>query len=206
MYDLPNTATINDNEYPIRTDYRDILTIIDILNNDELEEQSIIGNEKICAALFIFYETFEENKDILYSNIAVEQMFGFIDRGQTYYGIKAKQPVFDYKKDESLIIPAIGQVLNCRIRELPYLHWWDFVDAFFQISEGMFSFVVGVRNRKNKGKMTKEDKQFYSENRHLIDLKPKKQIIIDDNFKPLSQAEGEEFLKQWKGGLNNGRA
>ena len=53
-YDLPTTAEVNGTEYPIRTDFRDILTIIEALSDAELSEQ-----EKAETMLDIFYQDFE---------------------------------------------------------------------------------------------------------------------------------------------------
>lgn len=54
-YDLPTAVEVNGTEYQIRSDYRDILTIIEALSDAELSEE-----EKAEAMLDIFYPDFAE--------------------------------------------------------------------------------------------------------------------------------------------------
>lgn len=193
MYDLPKTVDVNGRTYAIRSDYRDILNVIAVLNNPELGV-SVLGDERAFAAMCIFYPEFEKITD---HAAAFDKLCWFVDRGEAHSGMDSKTPVYDFERDESLIAPAIGQVLGCRIREIPYLHWWDFVDAFTQIGDGLFAQVVGVRMRKSKGKMTKDDKTFYAQNKELIDrVRPNKKA--PERVRTLTPEEGEEFLKKWR--------
>lgn len=193
MYDLPKTVDINGKIYPIRSDYRDILYVIAALNNPDLGT-SVLGDERAYAAMCIFYPDFDKITDHV---TAFDKLCWFVDRGNAHSGRSVKTPLYDFERDESLIAPAIGQVLHCRIREIPYLHWWDFVDAFTQVGDGLFAQVVGVRARKFKGKMTKEDKTFYMQNKELVDrVRPPKKAPT--NVRTLTPEEGEEFLKKWR--------
>lgn len=193
MYDLPKTVEINGKTYAIRSDYRDILNVIAALNNPDLGT-GVLGDERAYAAMYIFYPDFDKITDHV---TAFDKLCWFVDRGNAHSGSNAKTPLYDFERDESLIAPAIGQVLNCRIREISYLHWWDFVDAFTQIGDGLFAQVVGVRARKSKGKMTKDDKAFYAQNKELIDrVRPNKKT--PQNVRTLTPEEGEEFLKKWR--------
>ena len=71
------------------------------------------------------------------------------------------------------------------------------MDAFTQIGDGLFAQVVGVRMRKSKGKMTKDDKTFYAQNKDLIDrVRPNKKA--PERVRTLTPEEGEEFLKKWR--------
>lgn len=192
MYDLPKTVDIGGKMYDIRSDYRDVLNVIAALNNPDLGE-SVLGNERAYAAMYIFYPDFDKIIDFAE---AFEKLCWFVDRGQTHSGAKVKTPLYDFERDESMIAPAVGQVLGCRIREIPYLHWWDFVDAFTQIGDGLFAQVVGVRMRKSQGKMTKDDKTYYAQNRDLIDrVRPPRKA---PDVRTLTPEEGEEFLKKWR--------
>lgn len=193
MYDLPKTVDINGKIYPIRSDYRDILYVIAALNNPDLGI-SVLGDERAYAAMYIFYPDFDKITDHV---TAFDKLCWFVDRGNAHSGRNVETPLYDFERDESLIAPAIGQVLHCRIREIPYLHWWDFVDAFTQVGDGLFAQVVGVRARKFKGKMTKEDKAFYVQNKELVNrVRPPKKAPT--NVRTLTPEEGEEFLKKWR--------
>ena len=193
MYDLPKTVDINGKIYLIRSDYRDILYVIAALNNPDLGT-SVLGDERAYAAMYIFYPDFDKITDHV---TAFDKLCWFVDRGNAHSGRNVETPLNDFERDESLIAPAIGQVLHCRIREIPYLHWWDFVDAFTQVGDGLFAQVVGVRARKFKGKMTKEDKAFYVQNKELVNrVRPPKKAPT--NVRTLTPEEGEEFLKKWR--------
>lgn len=195
MYELPKYVIIDGKKTAIRSDYRDILEIIKVLQNEELQE-SVMGDERVICALYIFYPALNDIKN---GKGAWEELVNFIDKGNKPTGVRKQAPLYDFIQDESMIVPAIGQVLGCRIRELEYLHWWDFVDAFMQVGDGMFANVVGVRNRKQKGKMTKEDKELYKNNRELVDLKVK-MIFAQEYFKPLTFEEGNEVIRKWREG------
>ena len=201
MYDLPKTVDVNGKTYAIRSDYRDILNVIAMLNNPNLGV-SVLGDERAYAAMCIFYPDFVKITD---HAAAFDKLCWFVDRGESHSGMDSKTPVYDFERDESLIAPAVGQVLGCRIREIPYLHWWDFVDAFTQIGDGLFAQVVGVRTRKSKGKMTKDDKAFYAQNKELID-RVRHNKKAPQNVRTLTPEEGEEFLKQWREKKVNGSA
>lgn len=193
MYELPKSVEIDNKEYSIRSDYRAILDIIRVFGNKELQT-GVFGDEHALAAMYIFYPEFE---DIENYDEAFKKLLWFVDRGDRCAGVDAKIKLYDFEEDESTIAPAVGQVLGCRIREIEYLHWWDFVDAFCQIGEGLFSQVVGIRSRRSKGKLSKEDREFYAQNKKLIDrVNTRKEPA--KNVKTLTPEEGEEFLKKWR--------
>ena len=50
MYDLPRSLLINNKEYGIRADFREILDILKIINDNELEE-----HERYFLALLFYY-------------------------------------------------------------------------------------------------------------------------------------------------------
>lgn len=55
-----------------------------------------------------------------------------------------------------------------------YIHWWTFLGYFNEIGEGLFSTVINIRQKKNKGKkFEKYEQDFYQNNKDLIDLKKK---------------------------------
>lgn len=202
MYELPKAVMIGGVEYAIRSDYRAVLDIIAVLNNPDLQV-GVLGDEHAYCAMMIFYPDFDK---IANHAEAFEKMLWFVDCGDDCPGCERKAKVYDFELDESMIAPAVGKVLGCRIREIEYLHWWDFVDAFCQIGDGLFSQVVGIRERRARGKMTKEDREYYAKNKKLID-RVRPSIAPPKEVKTLTPEEGEEFLKAWrkKGGEKNGK-
>lgn len=194
MYELPKSVEIDKKEYAIRSDYRAALDILAVFNNSELQ-MGVFGDERALCAMMIFYPDFEQIED---QEEAFKKLIWFIDHGDKGIGKNAGMQLYDFEKDESMIAPAVGQVLCCRIRDVEYLHWWDFLDAFYQIGDGMFAQVVNVRQKRAKGKMTKDDKSFYANNKEIIDrVKPTPKGAAK-NVKTLTPEEGEAFLKKWR--------
>lgn len=78
MKGLPTELEVNEKRYRIRSDYRDILKIIQAYNDPELEEK-----EKCYVALKILYINFENipEKDM---EEAYRKAVWFIDCGEQY--------------------------------------------------------------------------------------------------------------------------
>ena len=168
-YGLPRSLEVNGKEYPIRTDFRDILKIIEAINDPDLEDK-----EKVYVSLFILYPDFddfnvEDIKD------AYMKACEFIDCGlKTSEKKKSGQKIMDFIEDEALIIPAINKVAGKEIREMEYLHWWTFMGYYMEIGESTYSTVIHIRSKKQKHKkLEKWEEEFYSNNKELIDLKEK---------------------------------
>lgn len=150
-------------EHKIRTDYRDILRIFEAFNDNELSDK-----EKWTVALVIFYENIPQNVDE-----AIKQFTWLLNRGADE-GKKISKPLYDWEQDEQMIFQAVNKVAGKEVRELEYMHWWTFLGLFSEIGESMFSSVVNIRNKRNKGKnLEKHEREFYRNNKDTVDLKKK---------------------------------
>ena len=70
-----------------------------------------------------------------------------------------------------MIVAEVNRASGQEIRALPYLHWWTFLGWFHTIGEGQLSTVVAIRSKLKKGKPLESwEKQFYRENRDIVDL------------------------------------
>ena len=192
-YFLPKTVQIDNKEYAIRYDFRVILTIIEALNDLELQ-----GIEKAQAVFELFYVAPE---DITNYEEAIQQCYRFIDMGEERS--KKKSPrVMDWEQDFNYIIAPINRVLGAEIREIPYdydkntggLHWWTFMSAYMEIGgDCMFSQIVSIRDKRARGKkLEKHEQQWFKRNIELVEFKRK-----------YSEAENELF-KEWMGGGKDG--
>ena len=105
---------------------------------------------------------------------AAKQISWFISADQPEKKV-LEQPTYNWKQDEQMIFSAVNKVAGRETRELKYLHWWTFLGYFNEVGEGTFSFIVGIRNKLNKGKkLEKHEKEFLSHNKELVKLeKPK---------------------------------
>lgn len=188
-YGLPVTATVGGKEYAIRSDWRAVLDIITALDDHDLTEQ-----ERAYVALSIFYPEFDDIPKEDYREAIVE-LFSFIALGATEEELKnerKKPKLVDWNQDFNLYIGAINKVAGREIRELEYLHWWTFIGYYNEIdSECAFSHVVGLRDKKARGKkLNKEERDWYNRNRKIVDIKVR-----------YSEAE-EETLALWAGKKN----
>ena len=96
---LPTTVTVGGKPYAVHTDYRDILDIIDHLQNTDDNEQ-----ERWYIAMALFYENW---RDIPAQNRqeAAERMAEFIACGKTQGKPGAKREI-DWQQDAELIRKA----------------------------------------------------------------------------------------------------
>lgn len=175
---LPNTLTVDGTDYPIRSDYRNVLQAFEAFQDPELN-----AGEKWIVAVYLLFEDFSCADDVLQ---AVQDGFGMEDAiAQISWFISAgapqkdkeilEKPVYAWRQDEQMIFSAVNKVAGQETRELDYLHWWTFLGYFREIGEGTFSFIVGIRDKLNKGKkLEKQEKDFLARNRELVILRKEK--------------------------------
>ena len=97
----------------------------------------------------------------------------------------------DWEQDFEYIIAPINRVSGHDIRTDDYLHWWTFISYYYEIGDCLFAQIVRIRKALKKGKLDKVDREWYRENRDLVDFKQR-----------FTDAE-EELLNLW-GGVKNG--
>ena len=163
---LPVILMVGEKEWKIRTDYRDILVIMQAFNDPELtvEEAYIV----MCK---ILYEDWPDMPSELYEESAKKALW-FLDCGQEDEEDIMPVKVMDGEQDEPILFPAINQVAGCEVRSVPHVHWWTFVGYFMEIREGIFSTVLGIRQKMAKGKhLEKWEREFRRNNKKICDLK-----------------------------------
>lgn len=180
-WELPTSLEIGGVGYPIRTDFRAILRIMECLNAPQYED-----DEKKMIFFTIFFPTYKEIPKRFYQE-AFDKAVDFIDMGMRDDSKRKKPTTMDWAKDSAIIIPAVNRVMGQEVRALKYLHWWTFLGAYLEIGESLFSSVLNIRQKKAKGKKLEDyEKEFYQDNRELIDL---------NKTSKRSQAEVDELRK-----------
>lgn len=172
-YQLPLSVDVAGAERRIRTDYRVILDICAALEDPELnrEEKAVV-----CIGLF-----FLEPEQIPLDGYpeAVEKCFWFINCGAER-NQKPGPKLVDWEQDLPYIVAPINRVAGTEIRAIPYdhrtneggMHWWTFISYYYEIGgDCVFSQIVRVRDARARGKLTKEERSWYSRNRELVDFK-----------------------------------
>jgi hypothetical protein len=163
---LPMSLEVGGEECSIRTDFRDILVIMEACADPDLSDR-----EKTEIMLTILYENFENMPSSLYPE-AAERATWFIDCGNEQDDGKRPKKLMDWSQDEKILFPAINKVAGREVRTADYIHWWTFMGYFMEIEEGTFSTVLTIRQKKSSHKqLSKWEQDFYRKNKSLCDLK-----------------------------------
>lgn len=184
-WSLPLSVQIGKKEFAIRNkcDYRVILDVIEVLNDDDLE-----ASEQIECALFIFYGNDELNtekkvlKAIGKANLqtAINEMMNIIKVDEDDGEMSDKPKMMDWAKDFKHIAAPISRTLGYSVRDARnYTHWYDFIGAYQEIGECFWASVVSIRNKRYKGKkLEKWEQEFYSEHKDVINIQ--KNLTADE--------------------------
>lgn len=159
---LPVTVQICDREFAIRSDFRAVLDALAALNDTSMTEQ-----ERIEASLRIFYPNHKQLPDLA---AAFSAAMVFVNLGKETPRNQTKKPqLVHWDKDEEILAPAIDKVLGYSCRQCKYLHWWEFIGAYYNIGDSLFAQVVNIRNKRAKGKrLEKHEQAFARDNAELI--------------------------------------
>lgn len=166
MYELPTCVEVGGVEVPIESDYRAALDICVALSDPELSEA-----EKAEVMISIFYPEWENIEPRDYQE-AINRCVWFINGGSDSQPTRKSPKLMDWEQDFQHIVAPINRVMGQEIRGMKYLHWWTFLSAYYEIGDCLFAQIVRIRNKRAMGKqLTKEEKEWYRQNRNLVDLK-----------------------------------
>ena len=181
-YSLPTSVRVGDTDYPIRTDFRDVMDVLIAMNDPELD-----GWAKSTVLMKIMFPGW---KDIPPGDLeeCLKKACEFIDCGIKDDG-KPHPKMIDWEQDAPIIVPAVNSVAHTEIRTVEYLHWWTFWGYFMEIRESLLSSVLSIRQKMaDHKKLEPYEKEFYRENRALIDFRSGQAADDDMEF-------WEELLK-----------
>ena len=176
---LPTKIKVGDEIININADYRNCLKIILAYEDQELTIQ-----EKHFIMLSLLYDHIPQDieKGIL-------QGIKFLNCGEESKDDNYKPRVYSFKKDSKFIYSAVSQASKVDLETINFFHWWKFYYYFLDISQdSIFSNIISLRQKKNKGKLTDEERKAYIEARDILDL---------DYETP---TEESEFMKAFNGG------
>lgn len=175
-WDFPTSMTIGEKTWEIRSDFREVLDVMEVLSDEESTDE-----DRAVDALSVFYYTLTpDGEEAAYdpremsqedNTKALEWMMWFIRGGKEED--KTKSPrVMDWDQDFNLIAPPVNRVLGYECRSCEYLHWWTFLGAYMEIGDCYFAQVVSIRSKKARSKkLDKADQDFYRKHKSDIDLK-----------------------------------
>lgn len=187
---LPDSITVSDKEYKLRTDYRNVLDTFIVFNDPDI---SML--EKWYIATYMLLEDFSCYEDLEEAIIdgfdlreCIKELSFFINAGEKEENKAEKPPLYDWEQDEQIIFSAVNNVARQEVREAEYIHWWTFLSYFNEIGEGLFSYVVGIRKKKQTGqKLDKAEQKFYREHKSMIDIKVRHTLEEQQFFAEISE-------------------
>jgi len=168
FWNLPLALAVGGTDYEIRTDYRVTLDIFCAFNDPNLDSA---GKIEIMIK-FLYYPDIPPDEDL---QEAVDKAIWYLDCGLSHDDAINKPRTMDWEQDAPIIFPAINKVAGMEVRGREQIHWWTFYGWFSEIYDGLFSQIVGIRQKRAKGKpLDKYEKEFLRDNKNLIVLKSRK--------------------------------
>ena len=78
--------------------------------------------------------------------------------------------LYSFTQDARYIFSGILQTHGIDITTQE-MHWWKFIVLFMDLDKDcFFNQLLSIRSRLKKGKLTKEERQWYNENKKIVDL------------------------------------
>lgn len=178
---FPTKIRIDDKVYEINADFRNCIRIIQAFEDDDL---SIMDKYEILIRRL--YMQIPKN-----IQLAIERGIEFLDLGKKPdLDRAAPRRVYSFEKDAQYIYTAIKQTHQIDLEEVDFLHWWKFVYLFSDVNaDCTFSNMVSLRDKRNCGKLSKEERAIFNRSKDLLDL--------DYNIEP--SEEENEFMRRLKG-------
>ena len=176
-WSLPTSLNVGGKEYPIRTDFRVVLDILQSMNDPDIFDPGMTEDEKkeekVLTMLQILYIDFDKMRPAEWEE-AAKKACDFIDCGIGSSDNGKKPQLMDWGHDAPIILPAVNKVAGKDVRSAKYMHWWTFMGFYMEIGESTFSAIVGIRDKKAHGKkLEKWETEFYKNNKSLVDLNKK---------------------------------
>lgn len=171
---LPISLQIGREEYAIDADFRNILRIFEAFGDTALtaEEQAYICLKRLYTKPIPLADTEE----------AIRQAYWFCDGGNIPKSRPEPVKTIDWQQDAYMLFPAVNKVLGFETRSCEFLHWWTFLGAFGEITEGLLSTVMHIRRKIGRGKRLESwEQEYLHKNKSMILLRTaEEQAEIDE--------------------------
>lgn len=160
---VPDHIVVCDQAYFIKTDFREWIQFESLM----MKEKD--NGKKIKAIIDVFID--EVPRDIKF----IEKILWFYRCGEglekKYSKLNSSQVrVYDFEQDQYLIYTAFKQYYGVDLIK-DNLHWWIFKQMFLELpDESKMKKIMSYRAIQLNPDMTKEQRQFYAEMKHLYAL------------------------------------
>lgn len=171
---FPTKIKIDDEIYEINADYRNCLKIIMVY-----EDEGLTLEEQHYIMLNLLYKEVPNNLEQ-----AIKKGILFLNCGEEDIDEEQVKRVYSFEKDYKYVYSAMNQTHNIDLESIPFLHWWKFVFLFMDVNKDCtFSYLISLRDKKNKGKLDKEERKIWIEMREILDLDYVKEEVEKDDSK-----------------------
>lgn len=184
---LPTALKVDGTIYPIHSDYRTCLKIMLAFEDKTL---SIFEKQSVMLSL-LYGENIPPNV-----GEAMRMAVKFLNCGEestNEESVATKSGrLYSFEKDAQYILTAVNQTHGINLeRENP--HWWLFVYMFMDLKEDcFFNRILYLRQQKQKGKLTAEERKTWNEMRDILELSSENPVDSDENL--------NQFLNELNGG------
>lgn len=130
----PLEIVVNEEKYPILTDFRDYIQLLDMLKDDALtlDERVLILREYFLCDVNL-------TKDVIEGLISFINMDGVLNQEYVHeHGEDVDvcpKAVFSYSIDYPYILSAFMRDYGIDLENIEYMHWWKFRMLFDGLSE-----------------------------------------------------------------------
>lgn len=133
--EYPTTIEVDGEDISIITDFRSYIQLLDMLQDDELS-----SNEKFQLLQQYFKETpsdFSQAMDALVDFVTMEELprCGVQEDEEIEESSVNKKELYSFSIDYPFIFSAFLQDYGINLREIRYMHWWEFCMLFDGLSE-----------------------------------------------------------------------
>ena len=143
---LPEAITVDDEEYPISSNFRTFM-LLELL----LRDKSLSDERKLEEMVYlIFGENYPQN----ITAEVIDKIIDFYRCGKketkrqkaVKKTVKNKKRVYDFEWDDAYIYSAFYSTYRIDLNEIDYLHWWKFKALFDALpSDCEFVKIMGYR-------------------------------------------------------------
>lgn len=181
VYRLPEETVIEGVTYRFSTDFRVILKIFSVLADRSLPE---LLRWRVALGLFYNSPVAPEHRQA-----AMEYLGDFLSCGEKG---KPGPELISWQLDAPAIIAGVNKAAGCEIRLLEKVHWWTFLSWFHAMPPGQLSTIVSIRDKLRRGKKLEAwEREFYRENKDLVDKKPPETRAERDEKERLNRMLGD---------------
>lgn len=146
----PDYVVINNAQYPINTNFRDCIHTIIALSNKKLS-----NSEKFEIILWNAYDDY-----VIVPGLELE----FAEAALNFLSLNnmkektVHEKLIDFEIDAENIYAAFLKS-GYDLDQIDDMHWWKWMAIFSEVSECTETRLIYLRSQKNKGKLSKEERE-----------------------------------------------